>query len=633
MFGNKGIILYILTIISGIIFLLRLFYLQVIDNTYRNNPLNNSSVTAKYDYPNRGFIYDRNGELMVNNLISYDIMVVPNDVKEIDTISFCELLKIDKDYFIKKMQKSFKYSPRKPSIFLDQLSKEDFAALQEKMFQFKGFYIQKRMLRMYPNPTSANILGYISQANEALIEKNPYYQMGELVGTQGVEKQYEEELRGIKGVKFVNKNIHNIEVGSYKNGAFDTIAVPGKDLTLSIDLELQQLGEWLLANKRGGIVAIEPSSGEILALVSAPSYDPNIMVGRSRSENFNKMYLDQFDKPLFDRSLQAQYPPGSTFKIVGALTALHLGSMTEETTTQCYGGYKYGSGASAFMSCHCGTHGKPISIREGIFRSCNTYFSISYKRSLEKFTNPQVGLNKWSETIKKFGLGEFLGVDLPIGQKGLIPTSDYYNHYYPQKNWRASTTISNAIGQGEILSTPIQLANMVATVANRGYYITPHVVKLIDKRPITNPKYTTKKNTGINPLLFEPVIDGMEMVFSTPGGTAFWSQLKGVQICGKTGTAENFIKVNGKKIQLEDHSIFIAFAPKYNPKIAIAVFVENGGFGSRIAAPISSLMIDKYLNDSIQNPAKAEAIHNIDLYKEQYNYHKSLLNINGTTNK
>jgi len=315
MLGKKEIILLFFTIFSGVVFIFRLFYLQVIDDTYRNNPMNNSSVSAKYDYPNRGFIYDRNGELLVNNLISYDLMVVPNEVKTIDTLEFCELLKIDKEFFLKRMEKVTKYSPIKASIFIDQLSKEDYAALQEKMFLFKGFYIQKRMLRMYPHPIAANVLGYISQVNEAMIAKNPYYQMGELIGTQGVEKQYEDDLRGIKGVKFVNKNIHNIEVGSYKNGKYDTIAIQGKDLTLSIDLELQKFGEWLLANKRGGIVAIEPSSGEILALVTAPSYDPNIMVGRERSVNFNKMYLDKFDKPLFDRSLQAQYPPGPHLKL------------------------------------------------------------------------------------------------------------------------------------------------------------------------------------------------------------------------------------------------------------------------------------------------------------------------------
>lgn len=631
MFGKKGFILYILTFISGLLFVIRLFYLQVIDDTFRNNPMNNSSVAAKYDYPNRGFIYDRNGELLVNNLISYDIMVIPREIKDLDSTSFCELLKIDREFLKTKLQKARKYSPIKPSIFIDQLSKEDFAALQEKMFQFKGFYIQKRMLRMYPHPTAANVLGYISQVNENMIQKNPYYQMGELIGTQGVEKFYEEELRGKKGVRFVNKNIHNIEVGPYKNGMYDTLAIPGKDLTLTLDLKLQQFGEWLLQNKRGGIVAIEPSSGEILALVTAPSYDPNIMVGRERSANFNKLYLDQFDKPLFDRALQAQYPPGSTFKIVSILTALHLESMTEETTTSCHGGYRYGSGPNSFMGCHCGTGGRPIAIREGIFRSCNSYFAITYRRTIEKFINPQVGMNKWSETIKKFGLGEYLGVDLPIGQKGLIPDAEYYNRFYPQKNWRATTTISNAIGQGEVLATPIQLANLAATVANRGYFITPHVVKKIDNQPITNPNYTKKKETGIDPHHFEAVIDGMEMVFNTPGGTAFWSQVKGLPMCGKTGTAENFIRVNGKKVQVEDHSIFIAFAPKENPKIAIAVFVENGGFGSRIAAPIASMMIEKYLSDTLQNPAKADAINKINLYSEKYNHYKAIQDTNGTT--
>lgn len=624
MSGKNGFILYLLTIISGIIFLMRLFYLQVIDDTIRNNPMNNSSVTAKYDYPNRGFIYDRNGELLVDNLISYDLMVIPREVKELDTISFCQLLNIDKDYLITKLEKSKKYSPIKPSIFLEQLSKEDYAALQEKMFQFKGFYIQKRMLRMYPHATAANVLGYISQVNEVMIKKNPYYQMGELIGTQGVEKFYEEELRGKKGVKFVNKNIHNVEVGAYKNGKYDTLAIPGKDLTLSLDLKLQQFGEWLLQNKRGGIVAIEPATGEILALVTAPSYDPNIMVGRNRSANFNKLYLDQFDKPLFDRALQAQYPPGSTFKIVSILAALHLESMTETTTTSCHGGYRYGSGPKSFMGCHCGTGGRPIAIKEGIFRSCNSYFAITYRRTIEKFTNPQVGINKWSEIIKKFGLGEYLGVDLPIGQKGLIPDAEYYNRFYPQKNWRAATTISNSIGQGEVLSTPIQLANLAATVANRGYYITPHVVKKIDNQPISNPNYTQRKETGIDLHHFEPVIDGMEMVYNTPGGTAYWSQVKGITMCGKTGTAENFIRVNGKKTQVADHSIFIAFAPKDNPKIAIAVFVENGGFGSRIAAPIASMMIEKYLNDSLQNPAKADAINKINLYTEKYNHYKAM---------
>lgn len=616
--GKNSLILYVFTLFFGILFIVRLAYLQIIDTTFRSNPLNNSSVTAKYEYPNRGYIYDRNGELLVNNVLFYDVMFIPNQVNPFDTLTLCKLLKIDKLTLKEKFDKAIAYSPMKPSVMVDQMSKEDYATLQEKMFQFHGFYIQKRNQRYYPHPVGANVLGYISQVGDQTTRDNPYYQMGDMMGTQGVEKQYEDVLRGIKGVNFVNKNIHNVEVGSYKNGKYDTLAVAGKDLTLSLDYELQQYGEWLMANKRGGVVAIEPATGEILALVTAPNYDPNIMVGRQRSVNFNKMYVDDFDKPLYDRSLLAEYAPGSTFKPINSVVALHLGSMDVTTTTQCYGGYRYGVGA--FMACHCGTHGRPISMREGIFRSCNSYFAITYKRSLEKFTNPHDGLNKWSESIKKFGLGKFLGVDLPTGRKGLIPNSDYYDYYYPNKNWRASTTISNAIGQGEVLATPIQLANMTATIANRGFYYAPHVVKAIDKMPIKDPKYTVKQNTGILAEHFEPVVDGMEMVFNTRGGTAYASQVEGISICGKTGTAENFARISGKRIQFEDHSIFIAFAPKYNPKIAIAVFVENGGFGATIAAPIASLMIEKYINGDVKSKDREQRIHNINLYSRYHYY-------------
>ena len=611
--------------VIALIFMSRLFYLQVLDNTYKNDPLNNASVTAKYDYPPRGLIYDRNGKLLVGNKISYDIMVIPGDCEPIDTLEFCKLVDIDREYFDKKMSKAKNYSYRRPSIFLELLSKESYAALQEKMFQFKGFYIQKRILRTYPYPNAANVLGYISQVNEAMTQNNPYYQMGELIGTQGVEKQYETELRGIKGVKFINRDIHNREIASYKDGAYDTLAVAGKDLTLTIDIDLQQFGEWLLANKRGGIVAIEPKTGEILALVTAPSYDPNLMVGRERSKNFNKLYLDDFNKPLLDRSLQAQYSPGSTFKMVNGLVGLGLGSITEHTSAQCFGGYRYGRGA--FMGCHCGTHGRPMELKEAIFRSCNTYFSKVYEKSIAMEDNAHLGYHKWAEGIKSFGLGDYLGYDLPVGQKGLVPDTTYYNKSYPTGYWRASTTISNAIGQGEIITTPIQLANMTSAIANRGYYIRPHVVKAIDSITNSNPKYTEPNYTIVKPELFDPVVEGMQMVFETQGGTAYWHQVPGLEICGKTGTSENFIRVNGIRTQLADHSIFIAFAPKDDPKIAIAVFVENGGFGSRIAAPIASMMAEKYLTDTLHNPLKSEQIHNINLYEEKYNEQLKLYDI------
>lgn len=618
-------ILIILTVLSGIIFIIRLFYLQIIDDTFRDNPLHSATIKTEFDYPQRGLIYDRNGKLLVANQVSYDIMVIPRELEDLDTLEFCKLLSIDKEYFLKNIEKAKRYSPRLPSIFLQQLSKNDYAALQEKMFRYKGFYIQKRMLRHYPIQAAANVLGYISEVNEEKAKLNPYYQQGELIGTQGVEKQYENVLRGVKGVKFLKRNIHNQIIGSYKDGKFDTLSAPGKDLELTIDIELQRYAESLLINKRGGIVAIEPATGEILALATAPNYDPNLMVGRERSKNFNKLYYDSINKPLFDRSLQAQYSPGSTFKMVNALVALQEGVIDTNTKIRCYGGYKYGAAADNFMHCHCGTHGRPLKLEEAIFKSCNSYFADSYRKVIEKYPTTAEGMDNWSRTIKKFGLGNYLGYDLPVGQKGLIPDADFYNRYYPSDRWRASYTISNSIGQGEVLTTPIQLANLTATIANRGYYITPHVVKKIDGQAIDNPKYIDKKETGIDQAYFEIVVEGMNKVFEQNGGTAYYSQVPGISICGKTGTVENFILVNGEKTALADHSIFIAFAPKDEPKIALAVFIENGGFGSRIAAPISSLLIEKYLNQNIKNTYREQRIKDINLYEEEYDKYFKLI--------
>lgn len=615
---NNGYILVFFTIFSGIFFLGRLYYLQIVDDSFRSNPLNNAAVSAKYDYPKRGYIYDRNNKLLVANQTSYDVMVIPREVTSLDTLEFCEILSISKQTFKKRLKKARTYSPRLASIFVEQLSKSDYAVLQEKMFRYKGFYIQKRMLRNYPYNSAANVLGYISQVNEDIARNNPYYQSGELIGYQGVEKQYEDYLRGIKGVKYVKKNIHNKEIGSFKDGKYDTLAVSGKDIQLTLDIDLQQYGEWLLENKRGGIVALEPATGEILALVTAPSYNPNLMVGRDRSKNFNKFYLDTINKPLYDRSLKGEYSPGSTFKMLNGLIALQEGVITTQSTTRCYHGHRYGTREKAFMGCHCNTNGRPLKLEEAIYKSCNTYFSYSYRKSIEKYSTASEGMDNWSKQVKKFGLGNYLGYDLPVGQKGLIPDAAYYNRYYPMKNWKAVTTISNAIGQGEILTTPIQLANMTSAIANRGFFITPHIAKKIDNKAIDNPNYINPKNTDINPNYFEPVINGMQKVFEQKGGTAYYSQVEGVEMCGKTGTVQNFIRVAGKKIELSDHSIFIAFAPKENPKIVIAVFVENGGYGSTVAAPIASLMIEKYLNKEIKIKWRETNVHDINLYEREY---------------
>ena len=619
---NKKYILYFTILSIGILFIFRLFYIQVLNSKYKPSPYNNSAIAVKYDYPNRGFIYDRNNVLMVANQPSYDIMVIPKDVKPLDTIEFCSLVKITKEKFLKEFKRAENYSPRIPSVFIAQLSKNNYASLQEKMHKFKGFYIQKRSLREYPLNSAANVVGYIAEVNDEFIKKNSYYQQGELIGIQGVEKEYEEALRGVKGVKFIHKNRFNREIGPYKGGIYDTLATVGHDVSITIDSKLQQYGEALMANKRGGIVAIEPSTGEILSLISTPSYNPNLLVGRERSKNYTKMHYDAFNQPLMDRSLLAQYPPGSPFKIINALIGLQEQVINPETHFYCYGGFKYGRSAKAFMKCHCGIYGSPIKLDKGIYKSCNAYFANVYKRIIEKYPTSSEGMKTWSDHAKSFGLGNFLNNDLSSGKKGLIPDDAYYNRYYPNFNWGASTTISNAIGQGEILTTPIQLANMMAAIANRGYYFTPHIIKTINNKPIQNENFTTPKNTSIKPEYFEPVIEGMFNVFEK--GTAQGSRVRGIDICGKTGTAENFTSVNGEKVQFEDHSVFIAFAPKDNPKIAIAVFVENGYWGSRWAGPIATLMIEKYLNGESARPWLEQRMIEGSLQNE---YDKQLLTI------
>lgn len=606
-------VLSFLIIFTCIVFIIRLFYLQITPNSYNSNPLQNSAVKATYDYPERGYVYDRNGILLVANQISYDIIITPREVEPLDTLEFCNLLKITKEEFLKKFDRAKRYSTRIPSTFLPQLSKEDYAYLQEKMYKFKGFYIQKRSIREYPINSAPNVLGYISEVNEGMINDNSYYQLGELIGTAGIEKTYEEILRGKKGVKYIQRNRFNKEIGSFKNGFYDTLSKPGKDITLTIDSKLQQYGEALMINKRGGIVAIEPSTGEILALISMPTYNPNLLVGRERSENFTKLFLDVNTHPLLDRGLQAQYPPGSSFKVISALAALQENVITTTTTIQCFGGYKYGSGASSFMKCHCETHGASIALNVAIYRSCNSYFSNAYRKVIEKYSTPTEGVNVWSNHVKSFGLGNYLKNDLAVGQKGLIPDGDYYNKIYPNGRWKSTATISNAIGQGEILTTPIQLASMTATVANRGFYFTPHISKQIEGAEIDK-KFTTPNHTTIDKKYFDPVIEGLFNVFENPRGTASWSRVPGIEICGKTGTAEN---PHG-----QDHSIFIAFAPKDNPKIAIAVFVENGYWGSRWAGPIATLMIENYLKGKTSRPEVEESMFNGSLQDE---YDKQLI--------
>ena len=585
-------LLPIVIIFAAVVILLRLFFLQIVFHNENDSGIDNIAIETVYDYPERGYIYDRNGELLVSNQPAYDVMVVPSEVKALDTLELCSLLELAKDDFKNRLQKAREYSRKKPSVIVHQLSKDDYAVLQEKLRKFEGFYIQKRMLRSYLTHNAGNVLGYISEVNEWELKKNPYYLAGELIGRSGVEKQYEEFLRGKKGVQYFQKDKHNAAIERYKGGTMDTLPIMGQPLQLTIDIGLQAYGELLMQHKHGGIVAIEPKTGEILALVSAPSFDPALLVGRDRSKNYTMLYNDSIGKPLYDRTLLAQYPPGSPFKVVNALVGLQEGVITPESVFSCGGGYRYGG---HIMRCHCGRGSNDL--LHGIALSCNAYFANTYKRAIDMKTTSEVGMEKWTAHLKSFGLGDFLGSDLPTGTPGKVPDINLYNKQYGKGRWNGTSNISNAIGQGEILTTPIQLANVMAAIANKGYFYTPHIVKQIDNKVTPFKEYTVPKRTSIDAKYFDPIIKGMNMAYLA--GTARRTQIDGINIAAKTGTAENFIRVNGKRMQLTDHSIFVAFAPVEDPKIAIAVFVENGYYGARVAGPIASLMIEKYLKGEV----------------------------------
>lgn len=577
----------------AVIMLVRLFSLQILSDEYDDLSLKNS-VLKQYIYPERGYMFDRNGKLLVSNQPMYDLMVVPKNVLPFDTLNLCEMLRISKDELSDRLTKAKRYSLRAPSVLLGQISKQDYAALQEKMWKFPGMYIQRKSVRAYQTEVASNILGYISEVNYFDLETNPYYIRGELIGRQGIEKTYEKTLRGKKGVSYLQRDKFNRVIGPYKDGQLDTLPTPAQDITLSIDIDLQEYGTQLLANKRGGILALEPATGEILMSVSTPTYAPNLLVGRERSTHFRELKQDTLSRYLFDRSLQGQYAPGSPFKVLNALVALEENVIRPSATFMCFSGHYYAR--NQFMACMC-KPGTVNNLNRGIYNSCNTYFSNVYRRIIDKNNNAAEGINTWYKHLHSFGLGNYLGYDHPVGQPGYVPNANFYNLWYPNQRWRGATTVSNAIGQGEILMTPIQLANVAATIANRGFFYTPHFVKGIQSDNI-EPKYTTKRYTSISEEHFTPVVEGMANVIKK--GTARIAGIPGIEVCGKTGTIENFTKINGVRTQLTDHSMFIAFAPKENPKIALAVIVENGYWGGRWAAPIASLIIEKYLTGEVK---------------------------------
>lgn len=597
-FINRKFIVMALIVVASLILLIRLFVIQVVKDTYRLSADNN---VLRYitQYPARGLIYDRNKNLMVYNQAAYDLMVVPAQITKIDTAGFCSLLEISVSSFRERMNTALEYSRRAPSVFLKQISAESYARLQEKMFLYPGFYVQPRTLRKYAKPIAAHLLGYVSEVDESLIDKEPYYKSGDYIGKLGIEEAYEKELRGRRGVKIYLVDVYSRIKGSYAEGRMDTVAMQGEDIISTMDMDLQEYGEHLMQNKTGSIVALEPKTGEVLALVSSPNYDPGLLVGRIRSENFARLSADTAQLPLFNRALQAKYPPGSTFKPINGLIGLQEQVITPSTIFGCNNGY-------LFVKCH--SHSSPLDLVHGISNSCNSYFCQVYRRILENPAYPTIeaAYLKWKEYLNAFGFGAKLGIEFTNELTGLIPSPAYFDKYYGKNKWKALTVISMAIGQGEIETTPLQMANMTAAIANRGYYYIPHIVKSIGLDKPVAQKYLTKQSINIDSANFETIILGMETAVNGEGGaTARIAALKDIIVCGKTGTAQN---PHGK-----EHSVFVAFAPKDDPTIAIAVFVENAGFGATYAAPVASLMIEKYLKGEITNKPLEQRIFDLNL--------------------
>lgn len=591
-FSNRKYVIGGIFILVVVIFILRLFNLQIVDDTYKQSAENNSQRQVT-QYPARGLIYDRNGKLLVYNQAAYDLMVIPRQLSAFDTADFCHLLGIEKLKLIEGISKAKDYSYRKASIFLKQLSSERYAVLQEKLYKFPGFFVQTRTLRKYPFKSAAHALGYLREVTNQEINSDPYYRQGDYIGKSGIERTYETELRGEKGVNIYWVDVFNRLKGSFRDGKEDKQAVSGKNIKTSLNIDLQQYGELLMQNKKGGIVAIEPQTGEILAKISSPGYDPEMFVGRAMNKNYQMMVQNDSLKPLFDRTMLALYPPGSIFKLVNALVALQENVISPATRFECQNGYHAGNFT---MRCH--SHSSPLDLRHGIQQSCNAYFANVFRYVLEspKFGSVQNGYVAWRNHVTSFGFGNELGIDLPNEKSGSIPTNEYYQNKY-RENWRALNVISLAIGQGELQITPMQMANMVAAIANRGHYYVPHIVKSLGDEELIDKKYLEKHYTSIDSSYFTPVIDGMEMVVTGgEGSTGTLAAVKDIRVCGKTGTVQNYDEA--------DHSVFVAFAPRDNPKIAIVVYVENGVWGGRYGAPISGLMIEKYLKGEISENKK-----------------------------
>lgn len=575
-----------------VIYIFRLFTLQVGDDKYKENAESNAFL-RRVIYPARGLMYDRNDKLVVFNQPAYDVMLIPKDVGNFDTTTLCKVLNITKEQLLEKWaemknpRKNPGYSAYTPQKLISHLSTEDYGRLQEKLYLFPGFFIQTRTVRQYNYAAASNILGNIREVSAADVENDRYYRSGDYTGDLGIEKSYEKHLRGEKGVEILMKDALGRIKGKYENGIHDVSPVSGRNLKLSIDIELQEYGEQLMRNKIGAIVAIEPATGEVLALVTSPNYDPALLVGKDRGKNYADLVRDPY-KPLYDRALQGAYPPGSTFKPTQGLIFLQEGVITENTMYPCYHGYING------LRVGCHGHGSPLALKPALQTSCNAYFCWGFKNMIDKKgTKPYDQLTKWKDYLVEMGYGYRLGVDLPSESRGFIPNSEFYSKSFRGPRWSANSVISVAIGQGEVLATPLQIANLCATIANRGYFYTPHVVKSVADTVIDE-KYREKRTPKIKREYYETIAEGMRMAVT--GGTCRGAAMPDIEVCGKTGTAQN---PHGK-----DHSAFMGFAPYHNPKIAIAVYVENAGFGAAYGVPIGGLMMEKYLKGTISEAKK-----------------------------
>ena len=595
--SNRRHVISGIAILIVVIYIVRLFMLQIMSDDYRKSADSNAFL-KKVEYPARGVIYDRNKKLLVYNQPSYDIMVVMNETKgRIDTLELCDALGITREYFDKRMadikdrNKNPGYSRFTQQVFMTQLDEMDFSVFREKLFRFPGFYIQRRTIRQYQYPYAAHVLGDVAEVSQGDIEDDDYYMRGDYIGKLGVERYYEKQLRGVKGMQILLRDARGRIKGRYQNGKLDRKPVAGKALTLSIDVELQALGERLMEGKIGSIVAIEPATGEVLCMVSSPTYDPRIMVGRKRGKNHLALQRNSW-KPLLNRSIMGQYPPGSTFKTSQALTFLTEGIVTPQTAFPCYHGFSY---RGLHVGCH--GHSSPIAMVDALSTSCNAYFCWGLYYMIgnrSKYGKPLIAMNRWRDYMVSMGFGYRLGIDLPGEKRGLIPNGDYYDNAY-KGSWNGLTIISISIGQGEVNLTPLQIANLGATIANRGYYITPHVVKQVEGEPLDS-AFTTRHYTLASRQSYDWVVAGMRS--SVVKGTCRAANRADYLVCGKTGTAQN---------RGQDHSVFMGFAPMDNPKIAIAVYVENGGFGADYGVPIGALMMEKYINGKLSADSERRA--------------------------